>query len=174
VAASGELLLALGSGDGGIAAATSLDGRVWRPLEPEGLDAATVADLVVTDGTALALEPAGPTLWTAAGTGAWTADPLRWMLAGPGETPTGAGLALLGSRLVVVGGAESAVPGPDDPPAVPHGWIREPEGSWTALRPPDPGELSLAPVASATGRGRLVVALDDGAGGLIVWVAQPA
>lgn len=172
VAGSDELLLALGTN--GAVAATSLDGRVWRPLQPEGLDAATIDDLVVVGGTALALQAAGPVLWSAAGTGAWTADPLRWMLTGPGETATGTGLALLGSRLVIVGGALPVVSGPDDPPAVPRAWMREPDGAWTALRPPDPGESPLTPVATAAGRGRIVVALDDGAGGLVVWVAQPA
>jgi hypothetical protein len=174
VAASGELLLALGDASSGIAAATSLDGRVWRPLEPEGLEAAAIGDLVIDEGTALVLDPAGPVLWSAAGTGTWSPDPLLRMLTGPGETATGAGLALLGNRLVLVGGAGPAVPGPDDTPAVPRGWMREPDGTWTALRPPDPGPLPLSPVAWAAGRGRIVVALDDGAGGLVVWVAQPA
>jgi hypothetical protein len=152
-----------------------LDGRIWRAVDPEGFDAAGIADLMVIGGATVALEPAGPALWEATDPEAWTALSLRRILVPSDRLGEAVALSTIGDRLVVVGLTRPILPAEDDAGVVPGAWMREPDGIWVPLAQPsfaedqEPG----SPIAVTSGRGRLVIALDADRG-LLVWVVQPA
>ncbi len=180
IRASSELMIAAGyqplDVTYGVSVTTSLDGRIWRVPQPDGLVPADLVDLLILDGETVALDPEGPTLWRAAEPTFWEPLFLRWHLAPEGSLATGVELAEIGGRLVVIGYTSPLTPSEDDPPVQPEAWMLDPDGFWVPLPAPDPGEDPVAtmPTGAVAGRGRLVVSVATEDNGLGVWVVQPA